>query len=185
LNQMTVAQLKALCKDYELKVSGKKADLMERLREHLLNSPATETSIDEFDEMSDEELRQSLTVRGICNDGDRFELLQKIRCDIQFIKDVEEAAPQDSTGHTTIMEALEAKASRGGATEEILAELKEKSKKVPKFREITIKSLGMQPLKYTAGGAPSVTADVLRQLAGDPFDAPPRHGLVSSFTSNT
>jgi hypothetical protein len=159
--------------------------LKERLREHLLKSPATETSTDEFDDMSDEELRQSLAVRNIPYDGDRFELLQRIRGDIQFVKEVEEAVPPDSTGHTTIIEALEAAASKGGATEVILAELKEKSNEMPKFMDITITSLGMEPLKYTAGGAPSVTADVLRQLAGDPFDSPPRYGLVSSWTIQT
>jgi hypothetical protein len=179
---MTAAQLKALCKEYGLKVSGNKTDLKQRLRERLLKSPVTETSTDEFDEMSDEELRQSLAVRGIHYGGDRFELLQRIRGDIQFIKEMEEALPPNSKGHASIMEALEATALKGGVTEEILTELKEKLKEIPKFRDITIESLGMEPLKYTVGGAPSVTADVLRQLAGDPFDDPPRYGLVSSLT---
>jgi hypothetical protein len=182
LDQMTAAQLKALCKEYGLKVSGNKTDLKQRLRERLLKSPVTETSTDEFDEMSDEELRQSLAVRGIHYGGDRFELLQRIRGDIQFIKEMEEALPPNSKGHASIMEALEATALKGGVTEEILTELKEKLKEIPKFRDITIESLGMEPLKYTVGGAPSVTADVLRQLAGDPFDDPPRYGLVSSLT---
>jgi len=40
-----------------------------------------------------------------------------------------------------------------------------------RYREVAIKSLGMQPLKHTASGLPSCTADVLRGLAGTP--APP------------
>lgn len=35
-----------------------------------------------------------------------------------------------------------------------------------RYREVTIKSLGMKPVKYTAQGLPSVTMDVLRTLAG-------------------
>lgn len=50
--------------------------------------------------------------------------------------------------------------------------------KEPKFVDVTIPSLGMKPEKFTAGGAPSVTADVLRGLAGDPFEDPPKYGSV-------
>jgi hypothetical protein len=64
LDPMTVARLKTFNHEHGLKVSEHKADLKERLREHLLKSPAAETSIDEFDEMSDEESRQSFVERG-------------------------------------------------------------------------------------------------------------------------
>ena len=47
-----------------------------------------------------------------------------------------------------------------------------------KFIDVTIESLGLEPVKYTAKGTPSVTADVLRQLAGEPFADPPKYGLV-------
>ena len=45
--------------------------------------------------------------------------------------------------------------------------------------DITITSLGMEPDKFTSGGAPSATTDVLRKLAGDPFADPPQYGKVS------
>lgn len=176
---MTAVQLKALCKEYGLKVSGKKADLQDRLREHLLKPPEIESTMDEFDEMSDEELRQSLAVRGMDDSGERKELLQRMREDIQFINELENVVPADSLGHATIIDALEAAASKGGVTEEILMSIKEKAMEEPKHIDITIQSLGMQPIKHTAGGAPSVTADVLRELAGDPFEDPPRYGTVS------
>ena len=38
----------------------------------------------------------------------------------------------------------------------------------------------MTPTKFTAGGAPSVTADVLRGLAGDPTLDDPKYGAVSN-----
>ncbi len=77
------------------------------------------------------------------------------------------------------MEALEVAATKGGVAEEILASIKEKSMEEPKHIDITIRSLGMEAFKHTVGGAPSVTSDVLRKLAGDPFDDPPRYGTVS------
>lgn len=179
---MTAVQLKALCKEYGLKVSGKKADLQERLREHLLK-PAVQSSSDELDEMSDEELFQSLVARGMSADGrkDRHEIVQLLREDMQFMSELQSAVPADSIGHSTILGALEAAAADSSATQEILASLNEKAREEPKFVDLSIRSLGMQPVKYTLGGAPSVTADVLRQLAGDPFEDPPRYGSVSSM----
>ena len=56
--------------------------------------------------------------------------------------------------------------------------MKEKSNAEPKYVDLTIKSIGMKPEKFTAGGAPSVTADVLRGLAGDPFGDPQKYGKV-------
>jgi len=63
----------------------------------------------------------------------------------------------------------------------ILDDLKEKSSAEPKFVNVTIKSIGMEPGKFTAGGAPSVTADVLRGLAGDPFGDNPKYGKAYEF----
>ena len=68
-----------------------------------------------------------------------------------------------------------------GAFAEYLKEQEEKAAKTPKHVDVTIKSLGLTPEKYTAGGAASVTADVLRKLAGDPFSDPPNYGSVSVF----
>ncbi|CAN0143192.1 unnamed protein product, partial [Hapterophycus canaliculatus] len=45
-----------------------------------------------------------------------------------------------------------------------------------KFRDLTISSLGMQPIKFTASGAPAVSMDVLRHLAGEPHENPPKYG---------
>ena len=77
-----------------------------------------------------------------------------------------------------IKEALEAAAGKGGAAQEIFAEIEAKNKEEPKFIDVKITSLGMKPEKYTVGGAPSVTADVLRGLAGDPYEDPPKYGSV-------
>lgn len=71
---MTAAQLKALYNEYGLKVSGTKVDSKERLREHLLKSPANEALIDGVGAMYDDELSPSLVMRGIHFGRDRFEL---------------------------------------------------------------------------------------------------------------
>ena len=176
---MTAVQLKALCKEYGLKVSGKKALLVERIREHLLAPPVVEPEGDDFDKMSDEELRQSLVARNLDDKGERTELLKRLRDDIQYMHELETAVAPDASGHMTIIEALEAAAQGGGVAGEILQSIKDKSTAEPKFVDVTVRSLGMEAIKHTAGGAPSVTADVLRQLAGDPFEDPPRYGTVS------
>lgn len=178
LEKLTAVQLKALCKENGLKVSGKKALLVDRLREHLLAPPKVEVEDDDFDQMSDEELRQSLIARSLDDKGDREELLKRLRDDIQYMHELESAVAPDASGHMTIIEALEAAAQNGGVAEEILQTIKEKSTAEPKFVEVTIRSLGMEAFKHTAGGAPSVTADVLRKLAGEPFEDPPRYGTV-------
>ena len=178
---MTSVQLKALCKEQGLKLSGKKADLKDRLREHFLTQTTTPPEEDEFDAMSDTDLQQSLVARGLDINGDRTALLQRIRQDLQYIRDLENVvAPDEAHGYQTISEALEALAKNGGAMEGILADIKAKAAKKPKAIDVTIRSLGMNPTKETAGGAPSVTADVLRSLAGDPYENPPRYGSVSS-----
>ena len=178
LEQLKAVQLKALCKECGLKVAGKKADLQERLRDHLLSSPVNEVEEDEFDQMSDDDLRQSLSARNLDGSGDRIEILKRLRDDIQYMHQLETAVAPDASGHMTIIEALEAAAREGGVAEEILQSIKEKASAKPKFIDVTVRSLGMEAIKHTAGGAPSVTADVLRKLAGDPFEDPPRYGTV-------
>lgn len=179
---MTAVQLKALCKEQGLKVSGKKAELQDRLREHFLASTQKGVEKDEFDSMSDDDLKASLAARGLDSSGKRQDLLQRLRDDIMYIRELETAIPPDAAnGYRTISEALEAAAKNGGATGEILADVKAKTSMESKHVDVTITSLGMQPGKYTAGGAPSVTADVLRGLAGDPYEDPPRYGLAYDF----
>ena len=129
--------------------------------------------------------RSSLTARNLDDHGDRLELLKRLRDDIQYMHDLETAIPPDAPRHKTIIEALESAAREGGIAKEILTSVKEKSKVESRFVDVTIRSLGMEALKHTAGGAPSVTADVLRQLAGNPFEDPPKYGsvrMVSHFT---
>ncbi len=179
-DQMNAVQLKALCKEQGLKVSGKKAELKDRLRVHFLSKHSVQEE-DEFDAMTDADLLQSLIARGLSTSGARDNFLERLRQDIKFVQDLKTAAPLDeANGYRMIGEALEAAAMEGGAMEGILSDLKAKSDQKPRFVDITIKSLGMKPTKATLKGAPSVTADVLRSLAGDPFDNPPKYGSVSA-----
>lgn len=180
LDQMTAVQLKALCKEHKLKTSGKKSELQDRLRQHLLAVPEPEPIVDDFDSMSDEDLRNALGARELDTSGDRPELLDRLRKDVEFAQQLSLASsPDDANGYKSISEALEAAAQNGGATMEILADIKLKTEQAPKYVDVTIHSLGMVPEKFTVGGAPSVTSDVLRNLAGDPFSDPPTYGSVS------
>jgi len=185
-DSMKATQLKEVCKEYGLKVSGKKAELQERLRGHFLASAESSASMlpeDDFDTMPDEDLRHSCTARQLDDSGTRKDLLERLRQDVAFSLELLSATADRSTdGYRTISEALEATAqSDGGALKEILDDLKSKSLEEPKFVEVTITSIGMKPTKSTAGGAPSVTADVLRGLAGNPFDDEPKYGSAYEF----
>lgn len=179
---MKAAQLKALCKERGLKVSGKKTELQERLREHFLVPPVPELEEDkELESMTEEDLRHALFGRGMTNvEGTREELLQRYKTDLEFVAQIKTAtSPDGSAGYTAVSEALEDAAKRdGGLIAEVLDEVKAKTQIESKNIDLTVTSLGMSPIKFTAGGAPSVTADVLRTLAGDPFADPPRYGTV-------
>ena len=171
---MTAVQLKALCKEHGLKVSGKKAELQERLRGHFLMAAQ-----DDYDSMSDDDLRDACKTRGLKETGKRKQLLERLRDDSAFSKELFAAmSPKDNDGYKIISQALEDAAKGSSAINDILSEIKEKTEAEPKFVEVTIKSLGMTPEKFTTGGSPSGTADVLKKLAGDPFDDPPRFGKV-------
>lgn len=179
---MKVAQLKDLCKEAGLKISGKKAELQQRLREHFLKEarPCNEES-DDIDSMSDEDLRHALSSRCLPTDGSRSELLKRYKEDLEFVADVKKASSiSDTAGYATMSEILDAAAKKDGSViSEYLEEIKSKQKEESKFIDVTITSLGLEPEKFTAGGGPSVTADVIRNLAGDPFADPPRYGSVS------
>ena len=186
LDRMTLVQLKAVCKERGLKVSGKKADLKERIMEDLFCSDSKNNLVqeeDDFDTMTENDLRDSLVARGLSSEGNRDQLLERLRNDVYFAKGMIQASshPNDRDGYIALSDALEAAANEdGSALKQIMEELKEKSQVEPKHMDITITSIGFQPIKYTAGGAPSVTADVLRTLAGDPFADPPNYGKVST-----
>lgn len=185
---MKAVQLKELCKEFGLKVSGKKDDLIARIKEHLIQQKtSTDAKADnDLDSMTEEDLRDAIVGRGLQVVGStREELLQQYIEDIEFVEDVKtagEAAASASTAFTSINDlvarALESKAAEGGSVAEVMQEMKQKSEQIPKFVELRIPSLGLAPTKATAGGAPSVTADVLRKLAGDPYSDPPRYGEV-------
>lgn len=178
----TVAQLKEMCKEHGLKVSGKKADLQDRLREHFVANGLIKDGDggDEFEAMSDSDLADALVARGLSGKGSREQLLARLRSDIEVVSAMKASVPDDRDACITLSDALEAAAKVDGSElSEILAEVRAKATAEPKHVDVTIRSLGLNPIKYTTGGAPSVTAAVLRDLAGDPLAEKPRYGLVS------
>jgi hypothetical protein len=180
-------QLKAMCKERGLKVSGTKAVLIDRLREDFSKVPTEEPSsgigviADTLSKMTVADLRDALVARGLEKHGKKQELLERLQADIQMTKDItEEYRPNGQEASVAVSQIMEEVANKGTCTafEEFLAEKKSGSAAVRKFVDVTITSLGLVPDKYTVGGAPSVTADVLRKLAGDPYADPPRYGKV-------
>lgn len=168
---MKVAELKELCKQKSLSTSGKKADLIARLldAQDSASPAATEKAEiikDDLDDMSLEDLRDALVGRGLAPTGSREEVLARMRQDIKMTKEMQEDNPPTGRdGYIALSHMLEMRA-------------KEIVPTIPKFVTVKITSLGLVPEKYTVGGAPSVTADVIRKLAGDPFADPPKYGTV-------
>ena len=185
LDIMKVSELKAFCKKFGLKVSGKKSELKERIRGYYLKNPGEknqEPVQDDYDKMSEEDLRHSLVARGLKDTGTRKQLLERLRDDSAYALELLSAShPKDKSTYDTISEALKAAVETDEALKKILDNVQEKSRAKPKFVEVKISSIKMEPLKYTNGGAPSVTADVIRQLAGDPFGNEPKYGIAYDF----
>jgi SAP domain len=199
--QMKAAQLKTLCKERGLKVSGKKAELQERLRDHFLASAAAmastyakESSMTNADvdsgndghtldcsDMTVDDLRDALATRNLPRTGTRDELMTRLQVDVEFLQGLTSTiVPENRDECIPLSAAIEISArQQGGAIASFLAEMDAKSKTESKDVEVKIESLGLEPLIYTPGGAHSVTAPVLKKLAGDPFADPPRYGTVS------
>jgi SAP domain len=178
-------QLKAMCKERGLKVTGTKAVLIERLKEDFSKVPTEGPSseivpiTDTLSKMTVVDLRDALVARGLAKHGKKQELVERLQADIQMTKDVSEIyRPNGQESSIAVSQIMEEVAKKGTAFEEFLAEKKAGSAAVRKFVDVTITSLGLVPDKYTVGGAPSVTADVLRKLAGDPYADPPKYGKV-------
>jgi len=175
-----VVDLKKMCKDNGLIVSGKKSELQDRLKEWAFNK--AKKPRDDYDSMTVEDLKHTLISRGLSTRGKKATLIDRLREDSKTIEELKQAAPEQSLDSLAHM--LEEATKTSKSLREFLKEnepLSEKPKK--KFVDVTITSLGLEPEKFTAGGAPSVTADVLRKLAGDPFADPPVYGSVS-FAGN-
>jgi SAP domain/LETM1-like protein len=68
LDHTKAVQLKALCKEHGLKVSGKKAELQDRRRQHLV-CKASDEPVDDFDSMSNDDLRDVCKTRGLSMNG--------------------------------------------------------------------------------------------------------------------
>jgi hypothetical protein len=186
-DQMKAEDLKALCKEYGLKVSGKKLELQQRLRGHfeLMKSPS-DAYIDNYDSMSDEDLQNACAARGLSVDAKRKALIKAIREDDCMVRELAAQYSDNkdsSVRDRNISEMLEKVAAAEGndVLKSIMAGIKAKNEEEPKFVDVTITSLGMKPEKFTVSGAPSATADVLKKLAGDPFANPPKYGSAYDF----
>jgi predicted HAD superfamily phosphohydrolase len=188
-SKMKVVELKALCKERKLAVTGKKADLIERLCDYYREaevgkmangvygssvtgySEARNLISDGLDAMSLKDLKDACIARGIPGSGTKKQIIERMRQDIQMTKDLQEVEqPEGPDGYIALSELLEKVALE-----------KSSASSLSRFVTLKITSLGLQPEKFTTGGAPSVTSDVIRSLAGDPFSEPPKYGKVSGI----
>ncbi|CAM9558280.1 unnamed protein product [Pylaiella littoralis] len=146
----TAAMLKEKLKEMGLKVSGKKDELLARVRGEEKPDPTAM-----YKAMSANDLRDLCATRNINKDGTKAQLLRKIVQDVVSQQDMSAILHSDSSG-----------AQKAVAP----------NPKMTKYREFTVSSLGLEPKKFTASGAPAVSMDVLSELAGNPYEDPPKYG---------
>ena len=197
LDLMTLVQLKVLCSANKLPQSGAKADLQLRIRDFYLSSggAATNTAASggasEFSTMSVADLRDACVARGLSDKGIKAVLQARLREDSEYAGGLlSSSSTSTQDGYKSIADALAAAVHRereafggnGNSISSIMEEIKGKDT-APKFIELVVRSIGMTPEKYTEGGAPSATADVLKKLAGDdPFHKDrPAYGRAYEF----
>ena len=178
-DRMNASDLKVLCKEYGLKVSGKMAELQQRLRGHFLVA----TPIDNYESMSVEDLRNACDARCLSSTGKKATLIKELREDDSMCREVTAEHITSSNKDASVVdsyisELLEQAVSSGKheVLNGIMRIIRAKNEEEPKYVDVTIKSLKMTPTKFTVSGAPSATADVLKKLAGDPFANPPKYG---------
>lgn len=199
LTKLKATDLKALCKEEGLKVSGKKQELIDRLvgayqlkDQHKQDPSIPVSNLEEYKSMKKDDLRDAVVGRGLSPPAKakKTDLVRLLEDDDemqrQLMAECAKSPDADRPGgdamvYRKMSELLEEAASSGEnpMLAQILADVKAKNEEEPKWVDVTITSLGMVPDKFTVGGAPSATADVLRGLAGDPFADPPKYGKVS------
>ncbi|KAL3791438.1 hypothetical protein HJC23_011494 [Cyclotella cryptica] len=160
-DQMKASDLKVLCKEYGLKVSGKKSELQQRLRGHfqLLNTP-NHAFIDDYDSMSLEDLQNACEARSLSSSGKKSALIKELRNDDSMCREIAAQYINNPISDSAIVdreisELLEEAAASGShnVLKGMLAEIKAKNEEEPKFVDVTITSLGMKPEKFTYGSA--------------------------------
>ena len=188
LRSSKLKELKEDCKAHGLKVSGTKAVLQERLRQHFLESQQKPRE-DDFQALSDEDLVTALSIRSLPG---RASGLSRKAMEELFKNDIElHKALLKNNEPQAIARALEDASNDEESDLAKYLSSRPVEKKPPKKKfDLQVLSLSellkgndgsiktLKPTKHTAGGAPSVTADVLRDLAGDPFAEPPKRGKV-------
>lgn len=180
LEAMTAADLKLLCKINGLKQNGKKAELQERLRGLFLAPP--ERPIENFDTMSLEELQDRCKTAGHSYVGSAKQLRDWLKEDSAYAFEISSGSSSEgSNGYEIIGQALKKIAESNEDLQRTLEAINAKRSIGSKFVDVTITSIGMIPEKFTVGGAPSVTSDVIKTLAGDPLGERPKYGTAMKF----
>lgn len=136
---MTSPDLKQLLKNRGLKLTGKKIELVQRLMDSDVSGPLR------FEDMSVEALTNIMHSRGLYQPN------------MVYTKEKLVTIIQEDSDFVATYQGLKDKAD---------AITQEEMVKPKKFREISIKSIGMEPLEFTPAGTPQVSAAVLRKLAG-------------------
>ena len=181
LDSLSQVELKNLCKLNGLRQAGNKAEVKERIRGFLLAPP--DRMSEDVDVMTLDEVIDMCRVRGIAhNETNEKQMRKSLKEDNNFSQGLLSAnTPNSVNMFETIRHALQSLAENNPELQMTLDKICAKKESTPKYIDVTVTSLGMKPEKFTAGGAPSVTSDVIKTLAGDPFRKEPKYGTAMRF----
>ena len=142
-DQMKAAELKLICKEYGLKVSGKKAELQQRLRGHfqMMGDPDSKSfaNIDDYSAMTVKDLRDACNARGLPASGKKAALVKELREDDGMMREISAEHMKHSNGadssvtYRKISELLEEAVASGENTalKSILADIKARMRRNP------------------------------------------------------
>lgn len=156
--QKTSTEIKAICKERKLKVSGKKQDLVDSLMMYDQHAPA-------FLPMSVEELEAICHGRGISvkSGSSKEVLIRTLVEDAAYRESLK--SPSLQNGGNDISGSCENENDTYKANGVAGA-----NGRIKKYHEFSIKTIGIKPLEFTPTGSAKVSASVLRELAGKNLD---------------
>lgn len=123
-----------------------------------------------YSEMTFEELCGHLKARGVQPPPTLERALELLKDDDDYIRQLQNLPAARATRKSDVVFDKAVRGASPSPNKDVVYMLPRKvvSKRTNGKRRVTIFAQGLEPIKYTASGWPSVTADVLRDLAGNP-----------------
>jgi hypothetical protein len=156
----TAIELKQKCKEYGLKVSGSKSDLMNRL----LFFEQMKTQFSSCEIYSIEKIIEMNMSRGLPIEGTREELIHAyVKNEVNAKKSFDGLLTTSTSSGAAVPPSI---GLNGVQESQKSPEVSTNESNTKKYREVIIETIGLTPKDFTPTGIPQVSASVLKKLAG-------------------